>query len=97
MTSSPKFSLRHLREIGWAQWDPIGVGGPEAGWPADEYDAYLLQAANSLWAGQSVQDVASYLVSIETGHMGLTPVLGIQIRAEKVAEAIRDYVATHQA
>jgi hypothetical protein len=90
----PTFKLSRLREIGWAKWDPIGVGGPDHGWPADEYDTYLLQAARLLWSGKSDQEVADYLVEIETEHMGLDAVPGIRLRAFDVAKAMRDYVET---
>jgi len=94
MTSRPTFQLSSLREIGWAKWDPIGVGGPDHGWPADEYDTYLLQAAGQLWNGQSEEEVADYLVKIETEHMGLEAVSGIRPRALDVVRAIGHYVET---
>ena len=92
MTTQPKFQLSRLREIGWSKWDPIGVGGPDNSWPADEYDSYLLQAAQQLWHGQPDEVVADYLVQIETEHMGLSAVSGIRSRAIDVARSIRQYV-----
>ena len=92
MTNHPTFKLSHLREIGWAKWDPIGVGGADHGWPADEYDAYLLNAAGQLWNGRSDEEVADYLVYIETEHMGLTAVPNIHPRALDLARTIRSYV-----
>lgn len=65
MSSRPTFQLSRLREIGWAKWDPIGLGGPDHGWPADEYDTYLLQAAGQLWNGHSEAEVTDYLVQVE--------------------------------
>ena len=97
MTARPTFQLTHLREIGWAKWDPIGVGGPDDGWPADEYDTYLLQAAGQLWNGQSDEEVVDYLVKIETEHMGLEAVPGIRQRAFDVVQSIRHYVETLRA
>lgn len=94
MNDRPTIQLSRLREIGWAKWDPIGVGGPDHEWPADEYDTYLLQAAGNLWNGHSVAAVANYFVKIETEHMGLEVSPGIHERALAVAEAIRDYVET---
>ena len=91
MTAHPKFKISRLREIGWAKWDPIGLSGTES-WPEDEYDSYLLQAAGRLWNGASRQEVASYLVSIETEYMGLGEAPGIQQRANEVADALRKYV-----
>jgi hypothetical protein len=92
VTRIPKFSLDQLREIGWEKWDPIGVGGPAEGWPADEYDTYLLHAATLLWSARPVDEVARYLVEIETKHMELSAAPGIEERAREVATAIRDYV-----
>ena len=92
MPERPSFQLARLREIGWAKWDPIDLGGPKHGWPADEYDSYLLHAAGQIWNGQSDEEVADYLVRIETKHMGLDAELGIHPRALEVAKALRDYV-----
>jgi hypothetical protein len=97
MTSRPTFQLSRLREIGWSTWDPIGVGGPEDGWPADEYDRYLLEAAGRLWHGQSVQEVADYLVEIETMNMGLTGASDAPARAVETARTMRVYVRTLRA
>ena len=94
MSGRPSFPLSRLREIGWSKWDPIGVGGPDHGWPADEYDSYLLQAAGQLWNGQPDEVVADYLVKIETEHMGLTAAPGIHARALNVAKAVHEYVET---
>ncbi|HXG99854.1 MAG TPA: hypothetical protein VNI79_05520 [Sphingomicrobium sp.] len=94
MTTRPSFDLSALREIGWAKWDPIGVGGPKDGWPADEYDTYILQAAGQLWNGKSEEEVADYLARIETEHMGLDAIAGIHSRALDVAKAMREYVET---
>ena len=94
MTTTPTFHLSRLREIGWSKWDPVGVGRLEHNWPADEYDSYLLQAAGRLWQGRSEQEVANYLLAIETEHMGLSAVPGTRARALKVAGMIRSYVET---
>ena len=92
MTARPNFKLSRLREIGWARWDPIGLRGT-AGQPDDEYDSYLLQAAGRLWNGASQQDIADYLVNIETEHMGLSDATGVYERARDVALALDGYVA----
>lgn len=94
MTTRPKFQLSRLREIGWAKWDPIGVGGPENDWPADEYDAYLLNAAGQLWNGKSDEEVADYLVKIETENMGLAAAPGSRPQALDVVRTMREYVET---
>ena len=97
MTTRPTFQLSRLREIGWSKWDPIGVGGPDNDWLADEYDSYLLQAAGQLWHGGTDEAVADYLVKIETEHMGSTAVPGLKSRAMEVTKTIRDYVETLRA
>lgn len=94
MSIMPRFQLSRLREIGWSKWDPIGVGGPEHDWAADEYDTHLLQAAGQLWHGQPIETVADYLVKVETEHLGLTPVPGIRSRALEVAGSVSEYVET---
>ena len=92
MTVRPKFKLSKLREIGWAKWDPIGLGKTE-GWPEDEYDSYLLQAAGRLWNGARQKEVANYLVSIETEYMGLGEAPDVDQRAKEAADALSSYVA----
>ena len=92
MTARPKFKLSRLREIGWAKWDPIGLAGTE-GQPDDEYDSYLLQAAGRLWNGASREEVADYLVSIETEYMGLGEAPGARQGVHEVADALSRYVA----
>lgn len=94
MPKGPDIALSRLREIGWSKWDPIGVGGPEHGWPADEYDAYLLQVAGRLWHGGSVEEAADYLVRIVTDHMGLGAAPDVQARAFGVATEICRYIET---
>jgi hypothetical protein len=87
MAKHAKIRLEPLREIGWRDWDPIGPGGP-----VDEYDTYLLQAAGQIANGRSDDEVADYLVQIETNHMGLGMVSGVRERALATAAAIRAYV-----
>ena len=89
MSSRPNFKLSRLREIGWSQWDPIGLGGT----PDDEYDSYLLQAAGRLSSGASEEEVTDYLVGIETEYMGLDDGQGARSRAHDVVEALNDYLA----
>ena len=91
MTTRPKFKLSRLREIGWAKWDPIGLGGTDDR-PEDEYDSYLLQAAGRLWNGASREEVANYLVSIETEYMGLGEAPDVHRRANEVADSLSRYV-----
>ena len=75
-------------------WDPLSVGGLNHGWPADEYDDYLLQAALELWHGGTDEAVTDYLIIIETEYMGLTVVPGLHARAMGVVQALREYVGT---
>lgn len=91
MTDRPKFQLSRLREIGWSLWDPIGLHGLEDQ-PVDEYDSYLMQAAGRLWNGASEEEVATYLVNIESDYMGLGPRSGVDERARRVAQSLNRYV-----
>lgn len=91
----PEFKLSRLREIGWSCWDPIGLAylldeGSDSA--ADEYDSYLLEAADKLWNGAAAGEVAAYLVQIEADHMGLGERQGSRERAAATAGALADYV-----
>ncbi|MCB2050643.1 MAG: hypothetical protein KDE63_04360 [Novosphingobium sp.] len=92
MTTIPTFKLSRLREIGWSQWDPIGIDDLEDR-PDDEYDTYLMQAAARLWRGVGAEDVAAYLVDIEAHYMGLGSSDHAQSRANKTVIAINDYIS----
>lgn len=81
--------LRELRRIGWSQWDPLGLKQQDS--PRDEYDRYLVHAADMLMTGESVAGVASYLTGIVTREMGLTT--DVQL-SERTAHALAAYVAT---
>ena len=59
MATRPKFKISRLREIGWTEWNPIGLDRDE--YTEDEYDSYLLQAAGRLWNGASSEEVATTL------------------------------------
>ena len=56
---------------------------------ADEYDSYLMNAAGQLMRGVADDDVAKYLVQIETEHMGLGEDTDCFERALRVVVAIR--------
>lgn len=88
--------LSALRDIGWDRWDPIRLNGSEGGWrrndAADEYDRYLLRVAGSLQRGEPDVALVDYLVSIETGHMGLVNSPTTRTRAEATVAAIREQV-----
>jgi hypothetical protein len=98
MSSYPPLKLSRLRDIGWAKWDPIGILSPGEKWEhhpaADEYDQYLLEAANRLGRDWSISDATDYLMRIASEHMGLgSPEDGAaRARAEKTAHAIKAYL-----
>lgn len=89
MADRPKFKLSRLRDIGWTEWNPIGLNRTETA--EDEYDSYLLQAAGRLWNGESEEAVASYLADIEANHMGLGHGFGIKLRALATAKSLQEY------
>jgi hypothetical protein len=88
--------LSVLRDIGWDRWDPIRLNGSDGGWrrsnAADEYDRYLLRVADSVQSGEPNGTLVDYLVSIETGHMGLANTSSARSRAEATVAAIREQV-----
>lgn len=89
----PKIKLSVLRDIGWGQWDPIGLASGDGGWPAgcaDEYDSYLQCAAGMFVRGNSRQEVAAYLMQIASKHMGLSEIS--VDAATRTANAIADYM-----
>jgi len=94
MSWRPSVKLSVLRDIGWDRWDPIELNGSEGGWrrsnAADEYDRYLFRVAGRLQTGELDGPLVDYLVSIETGHMGLTYSSTARSRAEATVAAIRE-------
>lgn len=97
----PRLKLSRLRDIGWREWDPIGlldmVGDPKASWNdpanrafADEYDQYLIAVASKLRQGATSQEAIAYLVNIETKHMCLAMSPSVTQRAAAVVQAIVD-------
>jgi hypothetical protein len=91
MTVRPKFKLSRLREIGWRDWDPIGLDGLEDR-PDDEYDSYLLQAVGRLRHGATDEDVADYLATIEAEYMGLGDSPDARRRAKRAVRGLREYL-----
>jgi len=61
--------LERLRDIGWQEWDPIGLR--ESDCPRDEYDSYLLEVASRLTSGASVEDAAASLDLVRAEFMRL--------------------------
>jgi hypothetical protein len=90
MSIGPKIELSRLREIGWAIWDPIGLGVENR--PDDEYDSYLLEAAVRLRNGDSDDAVADFLVHIEADHMDLGRSAQATERALRCVRALRAYL-----
>ncbi|WP_246206982.1 hypothetical protein [Methylocystis heyeri] len=72
---NPKLELGRLRQIGWDEWDPIGIRSiDDRSWrgpAADEYDAYLLHAASLLLGGAEKKRAVEYLDMIASEHIGL--------------------------
>lgn len=96
LPTPPKLRLSRLRDIGWSLWDPIGLLGPNLRWDegeaqafADEYDAYLIEAAGLLRRGIPDQDVVELLVKVETAHMCLAQQPDTYERARSTVEAIK--------
>ncbi len=99
MNSYPPLKLSRLRDIGWTEWDPIGLLPKGDKWEsrpefADEYDRYLLHAASRLRRDWSISEAADYFMLIACEHMGLGPPKdsSARIRAEATAQAIKTYV-----
>src|SRR5438270_10407833 len=77
MNRYPKIKLSILRQIGWDEWDPIGIRQFDTDdWrtnAADEYDRYILHVVSMLHGGQSEADASAYLDWVASEHMGLGP------------------------
>jgi hypothetical protein len=91
-----QIDLSALREIGWREWDPIGIRqfGGDA-WKtaaADEYDTYLSKVTAGLQSGWTLDDAAKYLVDIERDYIGLGEGSTSRPRAEATAKAIASLV-----
>ena len=92
-SSAQIIRLTRLREIGWSLWDPIGLAPLSGAFSIDdEYDAYLIEAAIRLRAGEDVDSVVAYLVTIEVEHMGMGLRSTTAHRALATVEAIKAYV-----
>lgn len=92
MTDYSKLELDRLREIGWKEWDPIGLA--DSSCPRDEYDSYLLQAVSRLRQGQTVDQVADYLENIASEHMGLgASTAASRAASERTVTLIDSYLA----
>jgi hypothetical protein len=99
MASYPPLKLSHLRDIGWTEWDPIGILSEGESWEhhpaADEYDGYLLEVASRLRRDWSVADASDYLIWAASEHMGLgVASAAARASAEATAKAIQAYLET---
>lgn len=65
MTLGPPVQLSQLRDIGFADWDPIGILSPGQPWKdhpaADEYDSYLMGVVGRLHRGSGEAEAIDYL------------------------------------
>ena len=96
MQSFPPIKLSVLRDIGWKEWDPIGILPEGRNWDhepfANEYDSYLLEVAGAFRRGASLTEATSYLAHIEREHMGLSNQTDRLARAEATARLIQQYM-----
>jgi len=91
-----QIELSALRDIGWKEWDPIGIkqfaGDAWQNGSADEYDSYLSRVVTGLQSGWTLDDAANYLVEIERDYIGLGEGPTSRQRAEATVKAIRDLI-----
>ena len=99
MSRYPKILLGRVRQIGWDEWDPIGIrqfGNDD--WrtdAADEYDSYLLHIVSLLHRGKSEADAIKYLDWVASEHMGLGPRTADQRQASaNTVRAVAAYLRT---
>ena len=97
MNADPPIKLSELRDIGWKEWDPIGLLPAGEVWDhkpfADEYDGYLRKVAGDFRRGGSVDEAIRYLLDCEREHMGLGVRPGQETRAKVTALSIQRYMA----
>jgi hypothetical protein len=94
-----KLELSRLRQIGWDEWDPIGIRSIDdhswRGPAADEYDQYLLHAARLLLGGAGKERAIEYLDMIASEHMGLGKKTEAgRIAAVRTVDAIAAYLGS---
>jgi hypothetical protein len=102
MSEHIKIDIDALRKIGWDHWDPIRMRQlDDSAWrnnAADEYDTYLLQAANMILQGATCETVDAYLDDIISGSMALGPPSEAVHHASLLtAEAISAYLQVDRA
>ena len=80
---------RRVDEVLTYVWDPIGVAGvPEA---RDEYYGYLPKVFNMVLQGKPKDEIADYLVQIETESMGFDNSKNSRKNALEIAELLIDH------
>ncbi|MBY3433417.1 hypothetical protein HFN89_04585 [Rhizobium laguerreae] len=88
--------LNRLREIGWSEWDPIGLLGNRDTWRRapfeNEYGHYLIRVADGLIAGDDEAELVAYLVTIVRDNMGLGRSDLSKNRAAATVAAIKAHV-----
>lgn len=98
MSTHLPITLSRLRDIGWKEWDPIGLlTAGESGEQkpfADEYDDYLHKVVADFRSGRPLAEAVEYLLCIEREHMALGTRLGQKARAEATARSIQRFVVS---
>ncbi|MGO6847545.1 hypothetical protein GFL38_30470 [Rhizobium leguminosarum bv. viciae] len=102
MSKHTEIDIDALRKIGWDHWDPIVIRQlDDSAWrnnAADEYDTYLLQAANMILQGATCETVAVYLDDIISDAIALGPPSEAVHRASLLtAEVISAYLQADRA
>jgi hypothetical protein len=78
-------SVRKIRHVFMHEWDPIGIGEVE-GWPADEYDAYVMPVYSILCQQRGERALCAYLAKV------YEHIMGRRVPAEKFAEPARKFL-----
>ncbi|MCS4089529.1 hypothetical protein [Rhizobium sp. BK176] len=88
--------LNRLREIGFAEWDPIGLMRNRETWVGtrfqNEYDHYLIRVADRLVAGDDEAELVAYLVGVECVDMEVATAEKSAPRARATVAAIKAHV-----
>jgi hypothetical protein len=91
MSELPPLKLSVLREIGWKEWDPIGLKDLKIECPQDEYDRYMLHIASILRRGCHPEEAVNYLVTMAREYMGLS-IVSIE-DAKNTVKAVQAYLS----
>lgn len=88
--------LSRLRDIGFRDWDPIGIlaaGEPWKDHPAaDEYDRYLIALFGRLVRGEAETEAIDYLMWVESEYMGMGLSQTAADRAAATVRSVRAYL-----